>query len=109
MSVLRKKGSDQAYYYCRAHYCPWLRDPCTYNRFVPEPITDGDGHLTELGELIDDDKAIDLEAWLDNATWRLGCPQRLVDIARKIAYGIPLTKTEARYLERYRQKELVLR
>jgi hypothetical protein len=35
MSVLRKKGSDQVYYYCRAHYCPWLRDPCTYNRFVP--------------------------------------------------------------------------
>ena len=36
MSVLlRKKGSDQVYYYCRAHYCSWLRDPCTYSRFVP--------------------------------------------------------------------------
>jgi DNA invertase Pin-like site-specific DNA recombinase len=35
MSVLQKTGSDQVYYYCRAHYCPWLRDPCTYNRFVP--------------------------------------------------------------------------
>ena len=35
MSVLRKKGGDQVYYYCRAHYCPWLRDPCTFNRFVP--------------------------------------------------------------------------
>jgi len=35
MSVLRKKGSDQVYYYCRAHYCPWLKDHCTYNRFVP--------------------------------------------------------------------------
>jgi DNA invertase Pin-like site-specific DNA recombinase len=35
MSVLRKKGSDQVYYYCRAHYCPWLRDPCTYRRFIP--------------------------------------------------------------------------
>ena len=34
MSVLRKKGSDQVYYYCRAHYRPWLRDPCTFNRFV---------------------------------------------------------------------------
>ena len=34
ISVLRKKGSDQIYY-CRAHYCSWLRDPCTYNRFVP--------------------------------------------------------------------------
>jgi len=35
MSVLRKKGKDQVYYYCRAHYCPWLSEPCTFNRFVP--------------------------------------------------------------------------
>lgn len=33
--LLRKKGSDQVYYYCRAHYCSWLRDPCTYSKFVP--------------------------------------------------------------------------
>ena len=35
MSVLRKENSDQVYYYCRAHYCAWIKDPCTYNRFVP--------------------------------------------------------------------------
>jgi len=35
MSVLQKRGSDRVYYYCRAHYCLWLKDPCTYNRFVP--------------------------------------------------------------------------
>ncbi len=35
MSVMRKNDSDQVYYYCRAHYCPWLQDPCTYRRFVP--------------------------------------------------------------------------
>ncbi len=35
MSVLRKRGSDQVYYYCRAHYRPWLRNTCTFNRFVP--------------------------------------------------------------------------
>ena len=35
MSVLRKDGGDQVYYYCRAHYCAWIIDPCTYNRFVP--------------------------------------------------------------------------
>ena len=36
MSVLlRKKDSDQIYYYCRAHYCSWLRNPCTYSHFVP--------------------------------------------------------------------------
>ena len=35
MSVLRKDGGDQVYYYCRAHYCIWIKNPCTYNRFVP--------------------------------------------------------------------------
>ncbi len=34
MSVMQKNGSDGVYYYCRAHYCPWLKNPCTYNRFV---------------------------------------------------------------------------
>jgi len=34
MSVLRNRY-DQAYYHCWAHYCRWLKDPCTYNRFVP--------------------------------------------------------------------------
>jgi hypothetical protein len=33
--MLRKKGSDQVYYYCRAHYCSWIKDPCTYSHFVP--------------------------------------------------------------------------
>jgi hypothetical protein len=36
MSVmLREKSFDQVYYYCRAHYCRWIKDPCTYNRFIP--------------------------------------------------------------------------
>jgi DNA invertase Pin-like site-specific DNA recombinase len=35
MSILRKDGGNQIYYYCRAHYCAWIKDPCTYNRFVP--------------------------------------------------------------------------
>jgi len=35
MSVLRKNGGDEVYYYCRAHYCPWITNPCNYNRFVP--------------------------------------------------------------------------
>lgn len=34
MSVLRDKRGH-VYYYCRAHYCHWLQDPCAYNRFVP--------------------------------------------------------------------------
>jgi hypothetical protein len=35
MSVLRKKGGNQVYYYCRAHYRPWLQNTCIFNRFVP--------------------------------------------------------------------------
>jgi hypothetical protein len=68
-------------------------------------IQDGDGHKTELIETIADDKAIDLEAWLNEATWRLGYPQRLVDLARKIAYGIPLTATDSQYLWRLKKRE----
>jgi len=70
-----------------------------------KPIVGEDGQISELGELIADDKAIDLEAWLDEATWRLGCPQRLVDIAYKRLNDIPLEPKEQEYLRRFRQKE----
>jgi hypothetical protein len=68
-------------------------------------IEDGDGHKTELIETIADDKAIDLEAWLNEATWRLGFPKRLAEIAHKLAYGIRLTKYEQLYLCRFRKRE----
>ena len=68
-------------------------------------IDDGDGDTTELIETIADDKAIDLEAWLDEATWRLGYPQRLVAIASKRVKGIPLNERDQRYFTRQRQKE----
>jgi hypothetical protein len=68
-------------------------------------IQDGDGHKTELIETIADDKAIDLEAWLNEATWRLGYPQRLVEIAHKIAYGIRLNDKDRQYLSRYHRQE----
>ena len=55
MSVLQKRGSDQVYYYCRAHYCLWLKDPCTYNRFVPGTWDD------EIWE--------EIAAMLSNDTW----------------------------------------
>jgi len=71
---------------------------------LQKPIADGDGHLTELGELISDDKALDLAEWTDINTFLLSCPQRLIDIAEKLKDKIPLSKTEARYMERYRHK-----
>jgi len=71
---------------------------------LQKPITDGEGNLTELGDLIADDKAIDLAEWLDQKTFLLGCPQRLIDIAEKKHDGIPLTAKEQECLRRYRQK-----
>jgi len=70
-----------------------------------KPIVGEDGHISELAELIADDKAIDLEAWLNEATWRLGYPQRLVEIVRKIAKDEPLLGYDRLYLYRFRQKE----
>jgi hypothetical protein len=40
MSVLRKRGTDQVYYFCRAHYRPWLQNTGTFNRFVPRTCDD---------------------------------------------------------------------
>ena len=71
-----------------------------------DEIDDGDGNTIELWETLADDKAIDLDCWIDANTWLLGCPARLVRIADKKVNGKPLTKTEYSYLERYRQKEL---
>jgi len=68
-------------------------------------IDNGDGDTTELIDTVADDRAIDLEAWLDARTWLLGCPRRLVQIASKITNGDKLTPTDSQYLWRYRKRE----
>jgi len=68
-------------------------------------IDNGDGDTTELIETVADDRAIDLEAWLDARTWLLGCPRRLVQIAYKRLAGKPLTNREHQYLWYWRQRE----
>jgi len=72
---------------------------------LAKPITDSEGNITELGELIADDKAIDLDAWLDADTFIRGCPQRLIGIAHKRLEGIPLDNKEDCYLRRFRRRE----
>jgi hypothetical protein len=72
---------------------------------LSKPITDGEGNITELGELIADDKAIDLAEWVDRKTFLLGCPQRLIAIAEKVREREALNKNDQKYLERYRQRE----
>ena len=62
------------------------------------------GDTIELIDTLADDKAIDLEAWLDDKTFTLGFPQRLLDIAEKINNGEALNKGEHCYLQRFRKK-----
>ena len=72
---------------------------------LSKPIIDSEGNITELGELLADDKAIDLDAWLDNKTFLLGFPKRLIDIAHKIKQGQALTNRERQYLWYWRKRE----
>jgi hypothetical protein len=70
-----------------------------------KPIIDREGNLTELGELIADDKTLDLDAWLDYKTFLLTSPEWLLLIGEKIRDGIALTQVERNYLCRFRERE----
>ncbi len=63
-----------------------------------KPVIGEDGELTELGELIADDKAIDLDAWVSSSTWEIGYPKRLVAIAYRLKAGTPLSNGDLLYL-----------
>ncbi|MCL0079839.1 hypothetical protein M1O18_02930 [Dehalococcoidia bacterium] len=71
---------------------------------LSKPITDQDGNITELGQLIADDRAIDVADWVEVNTWQLGYPGRLVEIADKIRRGDNLTPQDRRYLYKYRMR-----
>ena len=68
-------------------------------------IDDGEGNTATLIDTLADDKAIDLDAWLEARIWLLGCPQRLVQIAHKRANGIALEGKDKEYLRRFRLRE----
>ena len=73
--------------------------------YLSKPITDDNGNVTEFGDTIADDKAIDVGAWLDARTFLLSFPQRLVAIAHKRLEGTPLTGAEMKYLCKWRKRE----
>jgi hypothetical protein len=75
--------------------------------YLSKPIIDDNGNITELGELIADDKALDLDAWLDAKTFLLGFPKRLLDIAEKRSNGEALTNADMIYLCRFRKREQI--
>jgi len=70
-------------------------------------VDDGDGNETEFYQMLADDKAIDVEAWLDAKRWLYRAPPRLVRIAYKKVSGLPLASAESRYLYKQRQKPLL--
>jgi DNA-directed RNA polymerase specialized sigma24 family protein len=72
-----------------------------------EIVDDGDDE-TELYEMLADDKAVDVEAWLDAKLWLHRAPPKLVRIAYKKVAGYPFSKAEQTYLNRQRQKILAL-
>jgi hypothetical protein len=90
---------------CRSN---WLYSECPKAiklEYLEKPILDSEGNLTELGELIADDKAIDLDAWVSDSTWEIGYKPRLVAIAYKLKAGEALTRVELNYLCRLRKRE----
>ena len=70
-----------------------------------KPIIDSEGRTTELGELIADDKALDLDAWADAKTFILQFPNRLLQIALKLNTGDNLTHSDSQYLYKFRKRE----
>ncbi len=83
--------------YCDCHRAIQLES-------MNQPITDEEGNITELGDLIADDKALDLPEWVDVRAFLIGAPIRLKAIARKRVKGEKLTKAEQDYLYRLRKK-----
>jgi len=70
-----------------------------------KPVVGEDGQISELGDLIADNKAIDLAEWIDDKTWLAGYPQRLVEIAQKIREGQALTHGDRTYLWKWRKRQ----
>jgi len=87
--------SDWAYYDC--HRAVTLES-------INLPITDSEGNMTELAELIADDRAVDLAEWIDARTFLIGAPIRLKMIARKLKKGEALNHPEQQYLYKLRKK-----
>lgn len=70
-------------------------------------IEDYEGDSVEMMDTLIDDKALDLDAWLDARVWLLSCPRRLVEIARKRAKGKALDRKDRDYLSYHRNKSQV--
>ena len=77
-----------AAYECQKYWRQARRQSNIYS--LNKELDNADGNTIELIETIADDKAIDLDAWMDAAVWLLGCPTRLIEIADKRVKSIAL-------------------
>ena len=93
-----------ASYTVMAYWRDLMRKPTIFS--LNSELDNGDGDTVELWQTLADDKAIDLDAWLDARVWLLGCPQRLVQIAVKRYSGKPLSDKDRQYWHRVQEKEL---
>ena len=79
---------------------------CPYQAYRPvqsldQTTTDGEGYESRLMDIVADDtaiQAIDIDSKVDASQWQLGCPVRLLEVAKKRRDGIPLTGKDRKYL-----------
>lgn len=69
-------------------------------------VRDWEGDSIELLDTIADDRALNLESWVDSKSWLLGCPRRLIEIAGKRLNGETLANADRKYLCKLRKREI---
>jgi hypothetical protein len=77
MSVMRKEsGIDKVFYFCRAHYCPWIKNPCKYRKFIP--FSWDDDIWRELCQLLENEERIESQLAVESS--RFEDNQKLIRI-----------------------------
>jgi hypothetical protein len=97
-AICRWNWGHSDWAYCDCHRAIILES-------LNQPITDSQGNMTELAELIADDNALDLQEWIDAKMFLIGAPIRLKAIAMKRVNGDKLTGAERFYLAKLRKRE----
>jgi len=92
----RRKCREELLY----EQCPKFHQLVSLNTVI-----DGDGHKTELIEFLADDKAVDLDGWIDARRILRGLPKRLILTGYKLYSGYPLTDNERKYLYKFRKNQ----
>jgi len=95
---------------CQFQHKPSKCSECPFRASRPlvsldSELEDNEGNTIALKETVADDNAIDLDQWQDEATFILGCPMRLIEIAHKKRTGTPLNWRDHKYWERQVKKE----